>query len=410
MKKALSLILALIMCLSLCACGGNGENNNTEPTPTVTITDDTTDTTDTITRDYFGPAYLGLGKSDWEMTKTVDEFGDVSANSETALRTEIAGDFSNTATAKSDLKGYVFVTQYEEGYIITFRLLEYGDHQVTYTSGEAKNIVLKYKIDDKIGEYQLQGLAPNGDLYLTTSRENTHDDLLEFLRHGFDIRCIIYIGSSQYNFTISSVGFVDACIEADYLSEEWFAGKTATTSLLDYELQLGQNGSAVFTDYFYDDQGRITKTIINQGTETVTIYKYNNQGQLEETIATTSSDGIVYKIETSVYNEDATIVNITSTNGNGGQVKHYQDTISYDEKGNVVSLIRIDTDTGKEEYRRQYSYTYDASGNILTEELSYSNPYTSGTMTYQYQYDKDGKRLYADMSQGVRYIYGYLVR
>ena len=73
-------------------------------------------------------------------------------------------------------------------------------------------------------------------------------------------------------------------------------------------------------------------------------------------------------------------------------------------------MIRIDTDTGKEEYRRQYSYTYDASGNILTEELSYSNPYTSGTMTYQYQYDKDGKLLYADMSQGVRYIYGYLVR
>lgn len=245
---------------------------------------------------------------------------------------------------------------------------------------------------------------------MTTSRENTHDDLLEFLCHGFDIRCIIYIGSSQYNFVISSVGFVDACIEANYLSEEWFVGKTATSSLLDYELQLGQNGSAVFTDYFYDDQGRIAKTIINQGTETVTIYKYNNQGQLEETIATSSSDGIVYKIETSVYNEDATTVDITSTNGNGGQVKHYQDTISYDEKGNVVSLIRIDTDTGKEEYRRQYSYTYDASGNILTEELAYSNPYTSGTMTYQYQYDKDGKRLYADMSHGARYIYGYLVR
>ena len=90
----------------------------------------------------------------------------------------------------------------------------------------------------------------------------------------------------------------------------------------------------------------------------------------------------------------------------------YQDNIEYDENGNMTSLTRIDTDTGNTEYERHYDYTYDATGNILTKTLSYSNQFTSGTMVYEYTYNQDGQIEFIDMTQGTggsaRYLYSYL--
>lgn len=157
----------------------------------------------------------------WSVEQTVDEFGDVTENSETLLRTSISGDFSNTATSSSELTGYVFVTRYSGGTnsAFVFRLLEYGDHQVTFTSSDIEEgIVLKVKIGDTISEYPLTGEAPNSDLYLL---DYYGDQLFSLLYHRYeDIRCIITIGSSQYNFTIKYGNFADVCEEAFHISAD----------------------------------------------------------------------------------------------------------------------------------------------------------------------------------------------
>ena len=144
----------------------------------------------------------------WSVEQTVDEFWDVTENSETLIRTSISGDFSNTAS--SELAGYVFVTRYSGGTnsAFVFRLLEYGDHQVTFTSSDIEEgIVLKVKAGDTISEYPLTGEAPNGDLYLV---DYYGDQLFSLLYDGReDIRCIITIGSSQYNFAIKYGNFAD---------------------------------------------------------------------------------------------------------------------------------------------------------------------------------------------------------
>lgn len=161
------------------------------------------------------------GNNNWSVEQTVDEFGDATENSETLIRTSISGDFSNTATASSELAGYVFVTTYSGGTnsAFVFRLLEYGKHQVTFTSSDVdEGIVLKVKIGDTISEYPLTGEAPNGDLYLLDSYKNRLFNLLYDGRE--DIRCIITIGSSQYNFTIKYGNFADVCEEAFHISAD----------------------------------------------------------------------------------------------------------------------------------------------------------------------------------------------
>ena len=157
----------------------------------------------------------------WSVEQTVDEFGDVTENSETLIRTSISGDFSNTATSSSELTGHVFVARYSGGTnsAFVFRLLEYGDHQATFTSSDIeKGIVLKVKVGDTISEYPLTGEAPNGDLYLV---DYYGDQLFSLLYDGReDIRCIITIGSSQYNFTIKYGNFADVCEEAFHISAD----------------------------------------------------------------------------------------------------------------------------------------------------------------------------------------------
>jgi len=207
MKKVLSLCLALMMTLSLCACGG-GET-------TADIQEETVD---------------GL----WEATYTTDEFGDVVEDSETVLCSPIMGDFSNTATNGSELAGYVYIKEFTSGnhVYVLFRLLEYGDTSASYTESQAEDMVLKTKVGDQIREYSLVGSAPNGDLVLGIKNNADGDEIYNTLYYGDDVRCIIYIGNSQYNFTIESDNFAKQC-DAQNINTEMDIEEALTVILRD---------------------------------------------------------------------------------------------------------------------------------------------------------------------------------
>lgn len=198
MKKALSLILVLAMCLSLCACGGENDTSTSTPTPTQNTT--TTEATEAVSATI------------WSVQQTVDEFGDVTADSATVIEAPISGDFSNTATASSELSGYVRFAKKpnSDHYIAQFVLLEYNDTPATYTSGD--KLTMKVKIGDTVTDFKLTGEVPNGSLFLgTPDFDYAADYLFDELYLGWDLRCIIYIGSSQYNFTIECSNFVELC-------------------------------------------------------------------------------------------------------------------------------------------------------------------------------------------------------
>lgn len=196
-KKLFALIMILMMSVCIVAC------NN----------DSTNATTGESANDENGA---------WSTSLSVDEFGDVTDDSETLLTYPINGTFSNTATEEDELGGNLCFRRHPNKlhYVMEICLKEYGDTPVTFYENDS--IVLKTKINDAISEYKLDGEAPDGNLYLginpeMTGGETGADALLNTLYNGNDVRCIIEINSSQYNFTIESVGFDKVCKENDFL-------------------------------------------------------------------------------------------------------------------------------------------------------------------------------------------------
>lgn len=59
--------------------------------------------------------------------------------------------------------------------------------------------------------------APNGDLELTGEDSKA---LIDALMKGSDVKIVIYIGSSKYNFSINGNGFSDAHDDAEKKIEE----------------------------------------------------------------------------------------------------------------------------------------------------------------------------------------------
>ena len=152
----------------------------------------------------------------WIFKESVDEFGDVQEDSPVILATVSSGEFSNTATTGSDLSVGIFdwipdISQMVSTHVIQMRLFEYKNVLATYL--DSSKMSMKVKVDDKISEFKITGTAPNGDIYLGLY-DNGGDYVHDSLYYGKDVRCIIYIDNSQYNFTIPSSGFADICAAA----------------------------------------------------------------------------------------------------------------------------------------------------------------------------------------------------
>ena len=180
---------------------------------------------------------------DWIVDEYVDDFGD--GIGVKYMKSIAEGTFSNTATDGSELSIITFFDPESEEF--SFRLLEYNKSKATYYDNDLLRILFKF--DDEIEEHYLQGTSPNGDLCLSYSKElnkaqevsdafsadpetasskmsldtlltildiisspehSGYYRLYENLLAGNDARCVIYIDSSKYSFTISADGFSNA--------------------------------------------------------------------------------------------------------------------------------------------------------------------------------------------------------
>ena len=155
--------------------------------------------------------------SNWQVQHYVDDFGD--ETNKIYLSTAVIGDFSNTATKSSDLIVKMGI-DYEDSVnpFVRFSLYEYGDTPAVYY--EDDDIEMRIKIGEEVYYEDLEGYAPNGDLYCYNIRKGVSRDgselftaMIDELLLGNDVRCIINIGNSQYNFTISGNGFRKAVDE-----------------------------------------------------------------------------------------------------------------------------------------------------------------------------------------------------
>jgi len=201
--------------------GCSHPDNSPTSLPTVAVITETTAPTE-ITPIETITAEVPQEKSSWKIAYYVDDFGD--PTDDFYLQGTFTGTFSNTATNGSDLtvvvcydynvsnREYIDGKAYDTtgGYNMIFRLLEYNDHKATFHNND--NMILKVKIADEITEYELGGIAPNGDLMLTTQFDKSGNFppamiFATVMEHNiYDISCIIEIGSSKYSFTMNGNG------------------------------------------------------------------------------------------------------------------------------------------------------------------------------------------------------------
>ena len=137
--------------------------------------------------------------SQWELVRSVDEFGDPTGN--TTLMANLEGTFSNTATTSSDLDVCVFYKPSS----LSFRLIEYGFTPANYRS----TLTVKIKVDDTITtDYVDNRLTSNG-FFTLGARSNTelYNELYDALIEGKKVKFVITSGSSTYNFTLKGKDF-----------------------------------------------------------------------------------------------------------------------------------------------------------------------------------------------------------
>ena len=182
MKKILVFVLVLAIIVSTCGCFAI-------PTPKPQIL----------------PA-------NWALDFILDDFGD---KTDACMQSTSIGSFSNADTTDADLATVIFFVPAASNddmvsYFV-FRLYEENDHAPTYSLED--NLVIKIKVNDEIFEETLAPDESNGDLYLWYSAKEpseVYKQIYNSMLIGNDVRCIIELGASKYNFTIESDGFVDS--------------------------------------------------------------------------------------------------------------------------------------------------------------------------------------------------------
>lgn len=347
MKRFVSLIFVFMMCFCLCVCGAEAS-----------------------------------AVRQWSAQKMVDEFGDPIEGSMPVLQVPFSGEFSNTATAGSELAGYVFMYMMDGYPTFSIRLLEYGDHPATYTSSDVPEF--KIKIEDTIIEFHpVMGNPPNGDLMVYDSSET----LYTALYNGTDVRCIAYIGSSKYSFTIPADGFADLCGETGYITQALYFSMTDKETLLGRAKEFvdaGDYGKAIeYLEYLGDYEGssELLKEVVchayyyNLGSE----YSIDNQNAWQQffdaatAVALTEEemqeiivgewrtrDGDTY----SLYTEDGEYHYYQK-----GEEKAYFDDVWYTEGGRMIKESKYT----RSEYtiypflRNVYVFCYHQSGGNVYE-------------------------------------------
>ena len=151
----------------------------------------------------------GSANGAWELLTETDDFGDEIDGGHTYLFQPATGEFSNTATVSSDCTvGFgILWNRPQMRYNTQIVVLEYGDNPITYSDYDSMTLKTKCS-DGAIHEYKLTGSAPSGAL--TCNAAGLIFDLLE---EPDSMRCILEVGNSRYEFSLSSAGFGNAFAE-----------------------------------------------------------------------------------------------------------------------------------------------------------------------------------------------------
>ena len=204
MKKTIKILCSLFLLLSVVGCGSGSSSKKEE--------------LEGLVGDNDSSNIYGY----WIIKGSVDEFGDEIKDGISYVATVGQNaDFSNTATSSSKLTPIVIDSVPGVGstsvHVFFFSLQEYGDTPATYY--KSSKMILKYKVDDKVEQYTLIGTEPNGNLILGLA-DYGGDKLYQHLMDGKDVKCIITIDNSKYNFTIMSAGFAEAWNSPDKEKEK----------------------------------------------------------------------------------------------------------------------------------------------------------------------------------------------
>lgn len=211
MKKFFICLLICTMLISFTSCGGANEATTNENASGNTASEESSENTDNNNES-------NTSSSDWFFPTSVDEFGDVVESDTISIASIASGDFSNTATSSSDLKVETIFGIFNGHRVFSFYLNEYNDTLATYLNSSDISMKVKFA-NDNTSEYTVYGSAPNGPIILGATSDDG-DGIFNELASGNDVKCVIYIDNSKYNFTLSSNGFREICDEAQQKSIE----------------------------------------------------------------------------------------------------------------------------------------------------------------------------------------------
>lgn len=303
----------------------------------------------------------------WSAQKMVDDFGDVIEGSMPIIQSSFSGDFSNTATASSELAGYIFMHMLDGYPTFSLRLLEYGDHPATYTSSD--ELIFKIKIDETIIEFHpVLGTPPNGDLVIYDSSET----LYTALYNGTDVRCVAKIGNSKYNFTLFAENFADICDETGYITQSLLFRQTDMETLYAQAKEYAEardyaNAIACleYLDDYMDCRDLLLEIACNG-------YYYNDAG--EDYIDVKNAWQQFFDVQTAVPLTDEEIKEVIVGNWSSHEGNNYS---IYEEDGEYHYFM------GGQESNPNIATTWCVEGGRLYRE----NQYTNTEMTLYHLYE-----------------------
>ncbi len=212
MKKTMLFLVLFLLLLSVIGCGSPDASSEGTPAPEVQAT---------TPAETAAPKVVEDNTEKWFIARQVDAFGDEVSNSNLVMiKTSVKGTFTNSVTQNSPL--VVDAVDIVGGCIkgglhaFSFQLKEY-DGSVLASIFSSSAASMKIKVGDTILDYPLDAQEGTGTVYLGMQNAKG-DELFNFLYQGYDVRCIITIDHTQYNFTLPAEGFVQVVEQAQ---EKW---------------------------------------------------------------------------------------------------------------------------------------------------------------------------------------------
>ena len=164
--------------------------------------------------------------------------------------------------------------------------------------------------------------------------------------------------------------------------------KNYTIQLPLYQLTQCNNvaGSYEYSDFVFDDKGRVTEKKMSGSDRGTLTYEYDEQGRV---ISETDTGSYGYEKTSYTYNEEGLISTASETSDfsvRDGNVFEY--TYERDGQNRVVKMTTVNV-TDEDRYTTVYDYEYDDAGNIIRE--TQTTPLS--TYVLECTYDSQGHRI-----------------